>query len=111
MKLSLGSLIGVVAIVLAGLITLGVVLAPVAGLAMSTNTGARVWGGTVEYTLPPGQKLVGATWKDEDHSIWTLEREAHPGEKPETYVFRQHQNLPILPAGKVVFHETAAAAF
>jgi len=101
MKLSvLGVIVG--AIVLALVFFL---CAPVLVMAMSPNTGARILGGTVEYTLPPGRKVVTVTWKDEDHSVWILSRPMRPGEKAEEWEFQQHQNLQFLPSGKVLIHE------
>lgn len=83
-----------------------ILFTPVIGLALSSNTSARVWGGTVEYTMPAGQKVVSVTWKDEDHSLWILSREMRSTEKPEEWTFQQHTNLKFLPNGKVLIHET-----
>lgn len=102
MKLSVLT-VAITAIVLALLFFL---CTPVLVMAMSSNTGARALGGTVEYTLPAGRKVVTVTWKDEDHSFWILSRPMRPGEKAEEWEFQQHQNLPFIPNGKVLIHET-----
>lgn len=66
------------------------------------NTCARTYGGTSTVKLEPGEKLVNATWKTAN--LWVLTRKAHPGEEPETHVFREYSNWGLV-EGKVVFVE------
>lgn len=63
---------------------------------------AKSFGGTAEIEVPAGQKVVGATWK-EDH-LWYLTRASKPGEQPETLTLRESSSFGAV-EGKVVFHE------
>lgn len=49
-----------------------------------------------EVVLRPGEKLVGASWRDS--SLWLLTRAARVGESPETHVFRETTELGWLEA-------------
>jgi hypothetical protein len=66
------------------------------------NSWSRRWGGTSTVDLPPGRKLVIATWKDE--SLWTLTRPMRDGELAEEYEFSERANLGVM-EGKVVIKE------
>jgi len=52
------------------------------------NTLTRKMGGSMTVDLPQGKKLVTCTWKDDN--FWYLERNAKPGETPETYTFKEN---------------------
>lgn len=66
------------------------------------NQRAKEWGGTAEMTLPAGQKLVVATWK-EDH-LWTLTRPMHTNETAETYNFKETSSWGVI-QGEYIIHE------
>lgn len=51
------------------------------------NVRAKAWGGNMTVTLPAGQKLVNATWKDAQ--LWYLTRDMKAGETPESYTFKE----------------------
>lgn len=66
------------------------------------NTRARAFGGTATIDIPAGKKVVNATFKD--HDLWVLERNAKPGEKPETLTFKEYSSFGIL-QGTVIIVE------
>lgn len=66
------------------------------------NLRARNFGGVVDITLSPGQKLVVATWKDAD--LWYLTRPMRENEHAESYVFHEDSTYGVL-QGKVNFRE------
>jgi len=79
----------------------------VAGLSMvscTPNTQTKVFGGTMTIKLPPGQKLVNVTWKD-NNSLWYLTRPARADEPAETSTFKEDSSLGII-EGKVIFVES-----
>ena len=49
------------------------------------NQRAKSFGGTASIDLEPGQKLIVATWKDDN--LWVLTRDMEPKEVAETYNF------------------------
>ncbi len=51
------------------------------------NSRAKSFGGTATLNLPPNQKLVVVTWKDDD--LWYLTRPMKDNETPETYAFQE----------------------
>lgn len=65
---------------------------------------ARRLGGTAHKSLPPCQKLVTITWKEND--LWILTRPSRQGEPREDYQFSQDTPLGIF-QGAVVVKETA----
>jgi hypothetical protein len=67
------------------------------------NQRTRNFGGTSNETLPAGQKLLVATWKQDD--LWMLTRPMQVNEKPEVYEFRESSSFGLL-QGKVVISET-----
>ncbi len=86
-------------------VALVVLLAVIVVMAACTqNQRAKDFGGTVTVTLPPGQKLVVATWKEEH--LWYLTRPMRPGETPEVLTFHEDSSFGIL-QGTVVFIERA----
>lgn len=56
----------------------------------SENQIAKQYGGNMRIELPPGQKLITVTWKDES-DIWYLTRPMNSDEFPETYTFYQEK--------------------
>lgn len=69
------------------------------------NQRARSWGGTAEQKLPPGQKLVTATWKM-DH-LWLLTRPMKTNETAETYTFQESSSFGLV-EGKVIIREVSS---
>jgi hypothetical protein len=62
------------------------------------NQRARSFGGTANQTLPPGQKLVVVTWKNEN--LWLLTRPMRTNETAEAYEFRESSSFGMM-EGKV----------
>lgn len=81
---------------------IAVVLVVLAGC--TENQRARGWGGESMVRLPPGRKLINATWKEAD--LWVLTRPAEAGEKPERFHFEEHSNWGVL-EGRMVIQEVA----
>lgn len=67
------------------------------------NERARSFGGTATIALPPGDKLVIATWKEVD--LWYLTRPMVEGEQPVTSTFTESSAWGLM-NGKVVFVES-----
>ena len=71
------------------------------------NQRARAWGGTVDVRVTPGQKVIGATWKNSD--LWIIHRPMRDGEVPEVVTMTESSNFVIM-EGHVVIRERAAKA-
>jgi hypothetical protein len=69
----------------------------------SINPVTRHYGGTQRIDLPPGTKLVNATWNQS--SLWYVTRPMRPGEEPEEPVMQEDSTFGAL-QGKVVFVES-----
>jgi len=67
------------------------------------NQRAKDWGGNLTVTLPKGQKLVIATWKNND--LWYLTRTIKDGEQPETSSFVEDSSWGLM-KGEVTFIES-----
>jgi len=67
------------------------------------NTRAKNLGGTAEMTLPKGEKLIQATWKDDN--LWYLTRPMVAGEKAETYKFKEVSSFGNF-EGTYIIHES-----
>ena len=67
------------------------------------NSRAKSFGGTANITLPANQKLIIATWKDDD--LWYLTRPMRPDETPETYSFSEESSWGIW-EGTYIIKET-----
>lgn len=67
------------------------------------NSRAKTFGGTMTVTLPKGQKLMEATWKEAD--LWYLTRPMREGEKAEQYTFQENSTFGLV-EGTVIFVET-----
>lgn len=70
------------------------------------NNKAKEWGGTAEIKLPAGEKLVTATWKDDD--LWYLTRPMLPGDSAVTYTFKEKSSFGMM-EGTYIIHEVKAA--
>lgn len=64
---------------------------------------ARKFGGTAGVAVPEGQKVVVATWKEDD--LWVLTRPMREGEVPEEYKFQESSSWGIM-EGTVVIQES-----
>lgn len=80
--------------VLIGLITL---------TGCTENNRAKNFGGKMNVTLPPNQKLVNVTWKEAE--MWYLTRPMRADELPEVYEFKEKSNFGMF-EGTVTFTET-----
>lgn len=80
----------------------GVLAACFVATGCTENQMARSWGGTATETLPPGQKLVTMTWKQD--SMWVLTRPMRADEQPETYTFKEKSNFGAI-EGTVIIKE------
>ncbi len=79
-----------------------VCLASLVHVGCTANKRAKSHGGTMTLNLPPGEKLVSATWKD--NNLWYLTRPMRKGESPETSTLHESSNLGII-EGSVIFKE------
>lgn len=68
------------------------------------NFAARTMGGTMELDLPPGEKLVTITWKDDD--LWYLTRPMRDDEFAEEYKFQASTNWGVF-EGTVIVREVS----
>lgn len=64
---------------------------------------AKNMGGTISIDVPKGQKVIEATWKDND--VWYLTRPMREDEDPEIFTLQEDSNLGII-EGKVIFKES-----
>jgi hypothetical protein len=55
---------------------------------------AKSFGGSTSTTMPQGQKVVCATWKDAD--LWILTRPMRPDEKAETLTLRESSSWGVM---------------
>lgn len=81
-----------------------IVLATLSASACTSNQRAKTFGGTMTKDLPPGQKLVVATWKES--SLWYLTRPMRSDETPETLTFQEDSSFGMV-QGTVIFREHA----
>lgn len=67
------------------------------------NYKARHLGGTETITLPKGQLLIAATWKET--SLWYLTEPMPEGYVPRTKIFQEKSGAGLI-EGTIVFIET-----
>jgi uncharacterized lipoprotein YehR (DUF1307 family) len=67
------------------------------------NSRAKNFGGTATIELPKGQKLVTATWKDEN--LWYLTRPMRDDEVAEEYHFQEESSFGVW-EGTYIIKET-----
>jgi uncharacterized protein YceK len=84
-------------------IILGLLLVGTITLFSGCNTVTKNFGGTQYVDLPKGQKLVNATWKDDD--FWYLTKPMTDNDKAETYDFKEISNFGVC-QGDVIIKET-----
>lgn len=82
---------------------LGIIISILLVSGCTTNQRAKQWGGTMIINLPANQKLVNATWKNDD--MWYLTRPMAKDEEPITSEFIEDSSFGII-EGKVVFVES-----
>ena len=85
------------------LIILSLFAVSMVSLISCDNWKSRKWGGSTTITLPKGEKLIEATWKES--SLWYLTEPMDTDYKPKTKTFREDSNFGIL-EGTVTFVET-----
>ena len=61
--------------------------------ACTENQKAKSFGGNAEVTLPKGQKLVNATWKDDN--LWYLTRPMTSIDSATTYSFHEESSFGV----------------
>jgi hypothetical protein len=62
--------------------------------ACTDNQNAKNYGGTAEITLPAGEKLVTATWKDDD--LWYLTCPMTATDSAVTYTFKEKSSFGMM---------------
>ena len=85
------------------LIILSLFAVSMVALISCDNWKSRKWGGSTTITLPKGEKLIEATWKES--SLWYLTEPMDTDYKPKTKTFREDSNFGIL-EGTVTFVES-----
>lgn len=75
----------------------------VCAIGCTENQRAKQWGGGYTVTLPKGQKLVNASWKNDD--LWYLVRPMRAGEPAETFSMVEDSSWGLM-KGKVTFVES-----
>ena len=85
------------------LIILSLFAVSMVSLISCDNWKSRKWGGSTTITLPKGEKLIEATWKES--SLWYLTEPMDTDYKPKTKTFREDSNFGIL-VGTVTFVES-----
>ena len=69
----------------------------------TANQRAKQWGGTMTINLPANQKLINATWKNDD--LWYLIKPMKEDDIPQTSELIENSSFGII-EGKVVFIES-----
>lgn len=69
------------------------------------NQKAKNYGGKAEITLPVGEKLVMATWKDDD--LWYLTRPMVATDSAVSYTFKEESSFGVW-EGTYIIHELKA---
>ena len=70
------------------------VIATIITASCTSNEMAKQYGGTTQIDLPTNQKLVNATWKDNE--LWYLTRQMKQEETAETYQFKEKSSYGIM---------------
>jgi hypothetical protein len=72
-------------------------------LSSCQNWRVKQAGGSMTIELKPNEKMINATWKDND--LWYLTKPMSKTDSAETYILREKSNRGIL-EGKITFIET-----
>lgn len=91
-------------ILVAGVISVLLVVGTMQVSGCTANQRAKQFGGTVKIQLPCGQKLSFATWKDAN--LWYAIRPFRAGEEPETTTMVEDSDYGVM-KGRVIFEECA----
>ena len=83
------------------LITMLIGMVLLSGCTASERT--KKWGGTMNFDLPKGQKLVNITWKDTD--MWYLTRKMRAEEVAEVWEFCEKSQFGFV-EGKIIIKES-----
>ena len=67
------------------------------------NYRAKKLGGNMTVNLPPGKKLINATWKDND--VWYLVEDMEEGYTPKTKQLIENSQYGLI-NGKITFVES-----
>lgn len=67
------------------------------------NSRAKSFGGTMTIPVPAGNRVIGATFKEE--TMWYLYRPFEAGETPKTVIFQEKSSFGMV-EGKVIFQES-----
>lgn len=67
------------------------------------NQRARSFGGTEVINLPPGDKLVNITWKQDD--MWLLTRKSIDSDTSVSYSFKEKSSFGML-EGEITINES-----
>ena len=87
--------------IVAGLMAVVVVSSLLVGC--GSNFAAKNLGGDMTVNLEPNQKLINATWKDDN--LWYLTRPMKEGEEAEVLTFQQKSEFGVF-EGTVTFVES-----
>lgn len=71
--------------------------------ACTDNQRAKAWGGIITVDIPKGNKLVTATWKNED--LWYLYTPMASEDVPKTSILKEQSSFGVI-EGAVHFVET-----
>ena len=89
---------GSIIVILLSIAILSTIL--VSGMVLGCTENSRA---KTQISLPIGQKLINATWKDAQ--MWYLTRQMRSDEKPEMYTFQEKSNFGVM-EGTVIFTES-----
>lgn len=84
-------------------ITLAIAIVCTFFIGCTEHGKARRWGGQMTITLPKGQKLLEATWKEA--SLWYLTEPMDSGYMPKTKTFREDSRFGVF-EGEITFVES-----
>ena len=85
------------------LILIAIIMIAFSMTSCTQNQRAKNFGGNANIELPKGQKLITATWKDDN--LWYLVRPMRADETPETYKFVEESSWGVL-EGSYTIKET-----
>lgn len=86
-------------------LTLLTTLSSLVVLGCTEKQRAKNWGGTVEFKVPEGNKVIDVTWKGTD--LWVAYRPMRPGETAETVTMEEDSSWGTM-EGKVIFKESGS---
>lgn len=75
---------------------------------LTTQFGAKHFGGTYTINLEKNNKLVNVTWKDEQ--LWLLTKKSNKTDVSETYEFKEDSKFNVI-EGKVVIQENILGGY